>query len=396
VIRRLPPLAAARRIFGILEDAEDDDDDDDRPGSTTKKKTQKQEKAEAEELLFAQYFPDGVRPGAEMDVRIVRVHRDYALCRPVDFPHLRGKISKNEMRETMSSSYYDADDNEIDATEYSPVKVGTILRAQVKHQEPPDRLELSLRRVRRVLIDEFQPFTIAIFGLPDLHDNYDDQEEVEYQLELLMRESGPVEEVDFISSASKRKEPIAFVTFLHKEHALAAMRKWNRTRMRFTVNVEGDDDEDDDEDDKAHVQPSSSNGTETDDDDDEHHLYYRVRCQKANRQSYRDLLQDFLDARLADKIERWDEPYSVRRCRERAEEMLAEQLPWYPIDKKYNEDYWEDTMAETRSTAYQYSVKNEPGRGLQLISRRTTNTGTGNMMIPPPSNARTVRNFTES
>jgi hypothetical protein len=114
---------------------------------------------EALHFLLGQY----VCPGSEMDVKIVKVTKDYALCRPLAIPEAKGKINKEEMDEY----------GEVwDATTY--VSPNMIYTASVRRIQPPDRLIFSLRRVRRVLRDDFQPFTIAIFGLPaDFYEDYE-------------------------------------------------------------------------------------------------------------------------------------------------------------------------------------------------------------------------------
>jgi hypothetical protein len=320
-------------------------------------------------------FPgNGIRPGAELDVRIVRVHAFGALCRPVDLGHhWRGRIVKYELSEF--------DDDEIeDATQYREIAVGMVVRAQVMQVRSPDLLVLSLRRVRRVLADYYQPFTIVIFGLPD---NID----VEHLTEV-MRESGggPVEDVKFLPTRDKvgrrrRNRSVAFVTFRYQADALAALRKWNMSKMPCLVkddydddvdNVDGDDQDDDEPQVSLSSQYTAAIGSG--------YRQCSVRCRKANRQDYRDWLQSFLDYTLQQKIERWDETPDERRYREQAEEYLAEVNPYYYYDKMFNEDYIKFFRVETRTPAYQYSVKNEPGRAPQLV-----HVGTTTLPPPPPS-----------
>jgi hypothetical protein len=223
-----------------------------------------------------------------------------------------------------------------------------------------------LRRVRRVLADDYQPFTIVIFGLPD---NID----VEHLTEV-MRESGdgPVEDVKFLPTRDKvgrrrRNRSVAFVTFRYQADALAALRKWNMSKMPCLVRDEVGDvdnvDDDDQDDDEQQLSLSSQHTVAI----GSGYRHCSVRCRKANRQDYREWLQSFLDFTLQQKMDRWDETPDERRYREQAEEHLAEIIPYYHYDKMFNEDFIQFYRVETRTPPYLYSVKNEPGRAPQLV-----------------------------
>jgi RNA recognition motif. (a.k.a. RRM, RBD, or RNP domain) len=338
--RALPPPrtrgGTKRRIPPFANDDDDDDDPFARYGERSEQDDDGHDAAKfssEEEAAYMRILGEHVCEGAEMDVRIVKITRDYALCRPLHLPDAKGKIGKEEMSE------YDDEGSVDDATKYHKIAPVMVVRTQVKHVQPPDRLILSLRRVRRVLVDDYQPFRIVLFGLPDAF--------CEERLEALMRESGPVESID---TTSFRRDPIVFVTFLHKADALAAMRKWNRTKMHCVVGWPWEPRLD-----------GQGKVVEEEEPIKEEDLY-RVRCRKSVRQDYRETLQNFLDVRLDEKIARWDETPYERKCRAEADVFLGQLIPYYHFDQMYNEDIFDD-IAET-SSAYKYSVKNEPGRGL--------------------------------
>jgi hypothetical protein len=254
-------------------------------------------------------LPEGLREGDEIDVRIVKVAEPYALCRPLDFSHIKGKISVTEM---------DEHDSAYDARMW--VKENMIYRASVIRMMPPDRLLLSLKRVRRVLTDEFQPFTIILFNVP-----YDLEE---HDLEKLMSMNGLVLHVTLSSHSPSIEQDhlrsFVFVTFLQKQDALAAIRKWNVTKMPVTL------------------------GNET--------YHYRVRAKMSHTQTYRQELQNALDEALYTKIARWSESSLDRRARIRADRDLRSIIPWYCIDRDHQEMY--DHMGWSQGMTY--SVKNNP------------------------------------
>jgi hypothetical protein len=235
------------------------------------------------------YFPDTFRKGVEMDVRVMRVvNPDYVLVRPIQYPRIKGKISNAEISE-LEEGY--------NAT--AMIAENDVYTAVVTALRPPDKAIFSLRRVRRVLRDDFQPFTVAFFNVhPEMS---------EHQLKnLLEEEHGKVLDVD-----NKNNEfddfpdrPI-FVVFLHQADGMAAIKKWNKTPMPCSV---------DEEDGKT--------------------LYRRVRCKKSHHQTHREKLQNYLDFQLRERNAEWDETPSDRRAKERAMESLYDIIPWYYIDQE--------------------------------------------------------------
>jgi hypothetical protein len=143
----------------------------------------------------------------------------------------------------------------------------------------------------------------------------------------IMKESGEVLDV---KAGSRESNPTAFVTFLHKEDGMAALKKWNAIgKMRCPM------DEDEIEEDEI----------------------YRIRCKKSHQQIYRELLQTYLDNNLQEKIALWDETPFEYRCRVQADATLADIIPWYLENKEFNPDSFD--RAEF-CPAFKYSVKNNP------------------------------------
>lgn len=207
-------------------------------------------------------IPKSVSIGVEIDVRIVKTTTDYALCRPLYFPRIKGIIPNTEVDEL---------EGLLDAS--SCIDVNMIYKASVMRLIPPDKLTFSLRRVRRILRDDFHPFTIVCFDLP-----YDLQ--LAELKELMEEDGGEVVGIDLSykfhaeeDSEIETRGP-SFVTFLNKEGAMAAVRKWNTTKMPAKFGKE------------IH--------------------YYTVRCMKSARQDYRERLQERLDYQLKEKIEKWE------------------------------------------------------------------------------------------
>jgi hypothetical protein len=272
-------------------------------------------------------FPDTFRVGAEMDVKIVKVQDDYALCRPVDHPHLKGLLTTREMDEDAVWKAYQA------------VQVDTIYKASVLKLILPHRVLFSLRRVRRLLRDDFQPFTVALFNVP-----YDVSEQQIQQVLEQGNNGGKVLYVNFTTTSVYEssdgltiREPV-MVTFLHEADARAAMTKWNRTKMPFVM---GYDDDDIDE-----------NGQKV-----PFILSHRLRLKKAHRQSYREETQEYLDDRLAVKTKRWDETARDRYDRHLYDEEVAAILPYHVMDLQMEQLHylWGHT-----DTLPDYTVKNCP------------------------------------
>jgi hypothetical protein len=252
-------------------------------------------------------IPIGLRDGDELDVRIVKVEEKYALCRPIDYPKLKGKISIAEMDEFEIAA--------VDARFY--VRANTVYRASVLHMVPPDKMLLSLKRVRRVLKDDFQPFTICLFNVPYDLDTDD--------IKNLM--TGVVLDVSLSAHCPLERDHLrsyAFVTFLHQTDAMAAIRQWNINKMPLVL------------------------GNET--------YHYRIRAKRAHTQRYRQELQDRLDEKMYEKLELWTETPDGRRARQMAERDLRDMLPYYYADRDHQQLY--DHMGFSEGMAY--SIKNNP------------------------------------
>jgi hypothetical protein len=253
-------------------------------------------------------FPDTFCTGAEMDVKIIKVEHEYALCRPLDQLKIKGKISKEEMDEFVRVS---------DATMY--VTAQKVYKASIMHLIPPDKVIFSLRRVRRIMRDDFQPFTIVIFDLP--------YELYEHELVKLMEETGgKVMDVRLnFQYQGDLREP-SYVTFLKMADAVAAMRKWNTTKIPVTI-------------------------------DGDATYHYRVRCMKANDQVYRKKVEERLNKELEDRIEKWDWTAEDFRNEQAVNRELMRIIPAYIADMESKEMFDAMGMSETY---HQYSVKNDP------------------------------------
>jgi hypothetical protein len=259
-------------------------------------------------------FPsNSFKRGAEMDVKIIKAERDYALCRPLDYPAIKGIIYRHEMDEEIAVA---------DATGYFSTSKKMIYKASIVELMTPDKVIFSLRRVRRLVRDDFQPFTIVIFDLP-----YELGEEDLHKLLEESTDGGKVLEIRLSYGYRGNLREPSFVTFLKREHAMKAMRKWNWTAMPVL----------------------DVGGAETE--------YYRVRCKKATQQVYRDQVQEHFDKELQDRIKKWDWTVDDLRNQYAANEILYAAIPWHIADQHSKEMYDRIGMNETH---YQYSVKNDP------------------------------------
>jgi RNA recognition motif. (a.k.a. RRM, RBD, or RNP domain) len=165
-------------------------------------------------------------------------------------------------------------------------------------QHTVERLELSVRRVRPELREDFQPFTLAIFGLP--YDLYDDD------ISELLSPFGSVIHVDLINHDRPDRPDIrelAFVTFFSKEQAMACMKNFRRMPMEY--------------------------GEDT--------LWYHIRCKQAKTQDFKRHLQEHVNAEHEQKLQMWDTPYYIRR---KAEQVLRDVIPYYEDYVLDNDDFY--------------------------------------------------------
>jgi hypothetical protein len=298
-------------------------------------------------------FPDTYRIGAELDVRIVKVKDDMALCRPVDHPHIKGMIPVHEMDEDGVWKAHDA------------VSIDYTYRASIMKLLLPRRVIFSLRRVRRVVRDDYLPCTIALFNVP-----YDLTEE---QIQQVLEEDGgkkvlyvdfsttSVYEIPHFTMGPKHgqddgrvdmltiREPV-MVTFLHEADAIAAMTKWNRTKMTFRLSYNDEN-----------GQPITGS--------------HRIHLRRAYRQTYRQETQEYLDRRLLTKLKTWDETGRDRYDRNWYEKEVKAIIPNHVMELEM-EQYryllgYTDALPE-------YTVKNRP-----RPPTATSSAASQNSAVPP-------------
>jgi hypothetical protein len=293
--------------------AEEEEEEGGDMASRIRRRMRRAEGAEVEK-----HFPKGVLLDAEMDVRVVRVHDEYSLVRPVDYPRLKGKLNNVEMSEL-------ADENRATGL----VALNDVYRASVLHLKPPDKVIFSLRRVRRVLRDDFQPYTIVLFNVPaEMNDS---------DVRRLMEDHGKI--LDITMSPFHEEEPDipVRVTFLHQDDGMAAIKKWNKAAMPVVVE---------------------------DDDGKERTIYRRVRCKKSHKQKYREQIQNFLDYRLQQNIIEWDKTPGERRYEERLALEMQEIIPWYYIDRETQRQT--DWMFKGYDAFPEYTVKNNARKAIPV------------------------------
>lgn len=288
--KRKTPRAKTQKKEDDSEGYSDDDVFQRKPPIGTKRiqKIKKNEEQTAPAVEVESVIPPEIKEGSELPMKLFYVSDNYALGSPVGFAeHLKGKLSRTEV----SDDDFNVCDN---MTMY--YNKGDVVHVSVKSLTPPDRLEVSVRRVRNVLSEKFNPHTLAVFKLP----NEDmDIQDVEEQFEKF----GKVLEVVFPSTYWEVEEGLdrgpTFVTMERKEDAMRAMRELKSFEMTY---------------------------------DDGENVEYEISIRSSYRQDFKERLQKQIDRDLEEKIAIWDETPFERKMRLRAEEELWELVPYYMMD----------------------------------------------------------------
>lgn len=153
------------------------------------------------------------------------------------------------------------------------------------------RLRLSMKRVKPVLPDDFDPVTVVVFGLP-----YDmTSEEVEA---YFSNEYGPVVEVSLSPTEMEYRREYTFITFYDRQAALACIKSCRRIPYQL--------------------------GREPPEE-------YRVKVKMGRKQTYKARQQERLD----EEWERWQAELNMtpeeRRVQRMAQRALRDIIPYYDM-----------------------------------------------------------------